>query len=329
MTQEKRPAPDDNDDAGDANSSKAAVSATKRRRESPSENEEIPPHPANNQDSGVVPRGANEPCMTLGRKANHTVAIHAGPSKEIFFIYAHLLMDCNEFRQQLEILPVVNGVTEIHLPTEDPDVISLMVYWCTRNQLLEWFKGADSTNTHASPAHASQCPTTAPKGVIVTTVGNRSEDPAAFVPDALAWSKHLGKMHDEFISISDPSVFGWEFYQLKVLKLAIMASKKGWPVLFQSAMKTYCETELGINRVYPVSWHIEAVCAPDVPKEVSGFMMDYCRFSLSQCGMFSSFVSSNNVSPSMKQFLDELCTAERCTKAPSTHPLHWFAPPSP
>lgn len=267
--------------------------------------------------------------MRTYRKANHTVAIHAGPSKEIFFIYAHLLMDCNEFRQQLEILPVVNGVTEIHLPTEDPDVISLMVYWCTRNQLLEWFKGADSTNTHASPAHASQCPTTAPKGVIVTTVGNRSEDPAAFVPDALAWSKHLGKMHDEFISISDPSVFGWEFYQLKVLKLAIMASKKGWPVLFQSAMKTYCKTELGINRVYPVSWHIEAVCAPDVPKEVSGFMMDYCRFSLSQCGMFSSFVSSNNVSPSMKQFLDELCTAERCTKAPSTHPLHWFAPPSP
>ncbi|KAF5522665.1 hypothetical protein CGCA056_v006482 [Colletotrichum aenigma] len=206
------------------------------------------------------------------------VAIRAGPDRETFFVHPHLLMGCSEFRRQLGT--VANGVTEIDLPDEDSDIISLMIFWCYEGKLpsLKFSQqqepalgGADATNKD-TPTQPSRGPMTTERNVSVTTVGDKLEAPKLFVPDVFSWNAYLGGTGS-----SPRKPFRPEFYQLKILKLAIMASKKDWPELFRSAMRIYCKGELQFNRTCPAVWHIDAVCTFNAPREVSGLMMDYAR----------------------------------------------------
>ncbi|KAF3806012.1 hypothetical protein GCG54_00004336 [Colletotrichum gloeosporioides] len=255
------------------------------------------------------------------------VAIRAGPDRETFFVHAHLLMGCSEFRRQLGT--VANGVTEIDLPDEDPDIVSLLIYWCYEGKLPSLrlsqqqepaSEGADATNKYI-PTQATRRPMTIKGSVVVTTVGDKLETPKIFVPDALSWNKHFRET-----GFSQHKPFWAEFFHLKTLKLAIMASKKDWPELFEHVMRVYCKGEMQFNRTCPAVWHIDAVCTFNAPREVSGLMMDYARYLFDKHGTLFNFAS--NATPSVAKFMAELRTVEKYSKVPSENPLRRYAPPA-
>ncbi|KAI8238494.1 hypothetical protein K4K55_002882 [Colletotrichum sp. SAR 10_96] len=269
----------------------------------------------------TTPRGLHEPCVGIGRLSKSIVAIRAGPDRETFFVHAHLLMGCSEFRRQLGT--VANGVTEIDLPDEDPDIISLLIYWCYEGKL---------PSLKLSQQQTPRRPMTIVGSVVVTTVGDKLETPKMFVPDTWSWNKHFGET-----GFSQRKPFWAEFFHLKTLKLAIMASKKGWSELFRSAMRIYCKSELQFNRTCPAVWHIEAVCTFNAPREVSGLMMDYARYLFDKHGTLFTFASNatpsvatfgSNPHPSVAKFMAELRTVEKYSKVPSENPLRQYAPPA-
>ncbi|KAI8186700.1 hypothetical protein K4K54_001159 [Colletotrichum sp. SAR 10_86] len=143
MRLEKRPAPDGDDNTGDGKnignvgifgSSKfgpfnvTESPAPKKAKPVVTKQEDSRGPGASPFVSSTTPRGLHEPCVGIGRLSKSIVAIRAGPGRETFFVHPHLLMGCSEFRRQLGT--VANGVTEIDLPDEDPDIISLMIFWC-------------------------------------------------------------------------------------------------------------------------------------------------------------------------------------------------------
>ncbi|KAL3293971.1 hypothetical protein RB213_015279 [Colletotrichum asianum] len=345
MRPEKRPAPDGDDSAGDGkqignvgifSSSKLGPfniiesPAPKKAKPVVTKQEDSCGPGASPFVPSTTPRGLHEPCSI--------VAIRAGPGRETFFVHPHLLMGCSEFRRQLGT--VVNGVTEIDLPGEDPDIISLMIFWCYEGKLpsLKFSQqqepalgGADATNKD-TPTQPSRGPMTTKSIVSVTTVGDKLETPKLFFPDVFSWNAYLGET-----GTSPRKPFRSEFYQLKILKLAIMASTKDWPELFRSAMRVYCKGELQFNRTCPAVWHIDAVCTFNAPREVSGLMMDYARYLFDKHGTLFTFANNatpsgltfgNKPNPSVSKFMAELRTVEKYSKVPSENPLRQYAPPA-
>ncbi|KAI8259432.1 hypothetical protein K4K53_003263 [Colletotrichum sp. SAR 10_77] len=323
MRPEKRPAPDGDDNTGDGkNIGNVGIFGSSKFgpfnvTESPA-HKKAKPVVTKQEDSrspgaspfvpSTTPRGLHEPCVGIGRLSKSIVAIRAGPGRETFFVHPHLLMGCSEFRRQLGT--VANGVTEIDLPDEDPDIISLMIFWCYE----------DATNKD-TPTRPSRGPMTTERNVSVTTVGDKLATPKLFVPDVFTWNAYLGETGS-----SPRKPFRPQFYQLKILKLAIMASKKDWPELFRSAMRIYCKGELQFNRTCPAVCHIDAVCTFNAPREVSGLMMDYARYLFDKHGTLFTFASNTN--PSVANFMAELRTVEKYSKVSSENPLRRYAPPA-
>ncbi|KAJ0344308.1 hypothetical protein COL26b_010334 [Colletotrichum chrysophilum] len=353
MRPEKRPAPDGDDSTGDGKnignvgifgSSKfgpfnvTESSAPKKAKPVVTKQEDSRGPGASPFVPSTRPRGLHEPCVGIGRLSKSIVAIRAGPGRETFFVHPHLLMGCSEFRRQLGT--VANGVTEIDLPDEDPDIISLMIFWCYEGKLPSVkfsqqqepaLGGADATNKD-TPTQPSRGPMTTERNVSVTTVGDKLATPKLFVPDVFTWNAYLGETGS-----SPRKPFRPEFYQLKILKLAIMASKKDWPELFRSAVRIYCKGELQFNRTCPAVCHIDAVCTFNAPREVSGLMMDYARYLFDRHGTLFTFANNTTPSgltfgskpnPSVSKFMAELRTVEKYSKVPSENPLRQYAPPA-
>ncbi|KAF4925736.1 hypothetical protein CGCVW01_v003372 [Colletotrichum viniferum] len=210
MRPEKRPPPDGDDNTCDGKnignvgifgSSKfgpfnvTESSAPKKAKPVVTKQEDSRGPGASPSVPSTTSRGLNEPCVGVGRLSKSIVAIRAGPDREIFFVHTHLLMGCSEFRRQL--CTVANGVTEIDLPDEDPDIISLLIYWCYEGKLpslklsqqqepaSEGAEGADATNKHI-PTQTPRRPMTIEGSVVVTTVGDKLETPKMFVHDTLS-----------------------------------------------------------------------------------------------------------------------------------------------
>ncbi|KAH9227884.1 hypothetical protein K456DRAFT_1729635 [Colletotrichum gloeosporioides 23] len=353
MRPEKRPAPDGDDNTGDGknignvgifSSSKfgpfnvTESSAPKKAKPVVTKQEDSRGPGASPFVLSTTPRGLHEPCVGIGRLSKSIVAICAGPDRETFFVHPHLLMGCSEFRRQLGT--VANGVTEVDLPDEDPDIISVMIFWCYEGKLPSpkfsqqpdpASGGADATNKDTS-TQPSRGPMTTKRIASVTTVGDKLETPKLFVPDVFSWNAYLGETGS-----SPRKPFRLEFYQLKILRLAMMASKKDWPELFRSAMRIYCKGELQFNRTCPAVWHIDAVCTFNAPREVSGLMMDYARYLFDKHGTLFTFASNatpsvatfgSNPHPSVAKFMAELRTVEKYSKVPSENPLRQYAPPA-
>ncbi|KAI8268768.1 hypothetical protein K4K58_004090 [Colletotrichum sp. SAR11_239] len=323
MRPEKRPAPHGDDNTGDGkNIGNVGIFGSSKFgpfnvTESPAPKKAKPVVTKQEDSRGpgaspfvpsTTPRGLHEPCVGIGRLSKSIVAIRAGPGRETFFVHPHLLMGCSEFRRQLGT--VANGVTEIDLPDEDPDIISLMIFWCYE----------DATNKD-TPTQPSRGPMTTERNVSVTTVGDKLATPKLFVPDVFTWNAYLGETGS-----SPRKPFRPEFYQLKILKLAIMASNKDWPELFRSAVRIYCKGELQFNRTCPAVCHIDAVCTFNAPREVSGLMMDYARYLFDKHGTLFTFAS--NTTPSVANFMAELRTVEKYSKVSSENPLRRYAPPA-
>ncbi|KAF4854159.1 hypothetical protein CGCSCA4_v002018 [Colletotrichum siamense] len=346
MRPEKRPAPDGDDNTGDGkNIGNVGIFGSSKFgpfnvTESPAPKKAKPVVTKQEDSRGpgaspfvpsTTPRGLHEPCVGIGRLSKSIVAIRAGPGRETFFVHPHLLMGCSEFRRQLGT--VANGVTEIDLPDEDPDIISLMIFWCYEGKLPSVkfsqqqepaLGGAHATNKD-TPTQPSRGPMTTERNVSVTTVGDKLATPKLFVPDVFTWiftwNAYLGETGS-----SPRKPFRPEFYQLKILKLAIMASKKDWPELFRSAVRIYCKGELQFNRTCPAVCHIDAVCTFNAPREVSGLMMDYARYLFDKHGTLFTFASNTN--PSVANFMAELRTVEKYSKVSRENPLRRYAPPA-
>ncbi|EQB47807.1 hypothetical protein CGLO_13025 [Colletotrichum gloeosporioides Cg-14] len=307
MRPEKQPAPDADDSTGDGKNianvnsfscGKAGPfivtesSAPKKAKLAVTKQEDSRGAGASPSVPSTTPRGPHEPCVGVGRLSKSIVAIRAGPDRETFFVHAHLLMGCSEFRRQMGT--VANGVTEIDLPDEDPDIVSLLIYWCYEGKLPSLklsqqqepaSEGADATNKHI-PTQTPRRPMTIERSVSVTTVGDKLETPKIFVPDALSWNNRFRET-----GFSQRKPFWAEFFHLKTLKLAIIASKKDWPELFEHVMRVYCKGEMQFNRTCPAVRHIDAVCTFNAPREVSGLMMDYARYLFDKHGTLFNFAS--------------------------------------
>ncbi|KAF4827397.1 hypothetical protein CGCTS75_v008409 [Colletotrichum tropicale] len=303
MRPEKRPAPDDYDNTGDGKnignvgffgSSKfgpfnvtESSAPKKAKRSSRSKKTPVVLVPVHS----FHPRRP-EDCMNPALSKS-IVAIRAGPDRETFFVHPHLLMGCSEFRRQLGT--VANGVTEIDLPDEDPDIISLMIFWCYEGKLPSpkfsrqqepASGGADAINKD-NPTQPSRGPMTTKSIVSVLTVGDKPETPKLFVPDVFSWNAYLGELQ---FNRTCPAVW-------------------------------HIEAVCTFNAPREVS---------GLMMDYARYLFDkhgtLCTFASNATPSVATFGS--NPHPSVAKFMAELRTVEKYGKVPSENPLRQYAHPA-
>lgn len=177
-------------------------------------------------------------------------------------------------------------VSELHLPKEEPDTIGLMVYWCHLHKLPSVTSASLSKRDLAQPAEV-ELDEMSMGGQLRFQVNEGFKKHKSFEEDRLdnyypndkhqpeiidslvdpeilpadidlrRLKKYLEEMEGITISSLSNNALRAELLQLKLMKLATMASRYQWEALLKEALSAYSKGERALKRQTPVLRHIE------------------------------------------------------------------------
>ncbi|KAF6816622.1 hypothetical protein CMUS01_12236 [Colletotrichum musicola] len=176
-------------------------------------------------------------------------------------------------------------VSELRLPKEEPDTIGLMVYWCHLHKLPSVTSASLSNRDLAQPAEVEP-DEILPGQQLQFQVNEGFKKDKSFEEDRLE-NYHPNDKHPQLIdSLVDPEILPAdtdlrrlqkyleetegittssqsnnalraELLQLKLMKLATMASRYQWEALLKGALSAYARGERALKRRIPVLRHVE------------------------------------------------------------------------